>query len=164
MAKNARIEAAERYRRLQLENINATFEATKKQAMDEFEEEVSNLKSKMQNALIDKQKRIEDEKNDQIPFPEEFIERGVTTRKLRRRSGKVLENDKAETDKADRTLRGDGTSGLGAIGGTAGAGGGIPYTYSTYKKKLPMLNINLSLKDDEIMDDLAAINKRAGRR
>ena len=62
--KNAKIEAANRYKKLQLDNINSLFEAAIKQATSEYETEMGKLKEKMVNSLMDRQKRLEEEHSD----------------------------------------------------------------------------------------------------
>ncbi|KAL6046761.1 Suppressor of defective silencing 3-like [Balamuthia mandrillaris] len=54
---------AEKWKEYQLENIKHVYEAQKKQADDEFEEEKLRLRDQMANQILDKQKKLEEEKN-----------------------------------------------------------------------------------------------------
>jgi breast cancer metastasis-suppressor 1-like protein len=61
--KEEKVWAAEQWKQYQLMNINNVFEAEKKMAEDEFQSEKDQLKEKMVVALQDKQKKLEEEKN-----------------------------------------------------------------------------------------------------
>jgi hypothetical protein len=85
--RNARIEAAERICRAQIEGLIRKFEADKKQATDEAAEELRRIKHDMLHALVDRHKRGLDEGS------EEF-----RARKLRRREGSVSASNASAAD------------------------------------------------------------------
>jgi Sin3 histone deacetylase corepressor complex component SDS3 len=60
--KTDRILAAEQWKQYQLQNINNMFEAERKQAEEEYKSEKRQLRERMINAIVDKKKKLTEEK------------------------------------------------------------------------------------------------------
>jgi len=100
------------------------FEAEKRQAEDEFKAEKEDLKRRLLNEIIEKQRKLEEEKNS-ISLEEGSETRNNFTRKLRRR-----QYEPTPSSSTTNQLR---------------------------KKHTPQ--INYTLKESEILDDLYSIRR-----
>jgi len=131
--KNEKLWAAQQWREYQLQNINQVFESEKRQAEDDFKGERSQLKERMVVAIEDKVKKLEEEK----------VTLNLT--------------DGSDTRIMTRTLRRRGKDTASTLGSTFSSS-----SSQTTKKRSnpPSINYLLVLKESEILDDLAAIQKR----
>ena len=84
--KQEKMAAADQWRQYQLSNINAAFDAERKSADDEYRTEKENIREKMLNLLLERQRKLEEEMN-QFSLKElEYADARAVTRKLRRRA------------------------------------------------------------------------------
>jgi len=122
--KISKITSSDLWKQYQLNNINSMYEAEKRQAEDEFKSEKEELKRRLLNEIIDKQRKLEEEKSS-MSLEDGSETRSNFTRKLRRRA-----YEPTPTAASANQLR---------------------------KKHTPQ--INYTLKESEIMEDLYSIRR-----
>jgi len=83
-AKNDKVAAAEQWRQYQLQNINNMFEVEKQQAEEEFATEKRLLKDRLLNTILEKKKKITEDK---MTMNITDTTDARSTRQLRRRGG-----------------------------------------------------------------------------
>ncbi|ELR22474.1 CCAAT/enhancer-binding family protein [Acanthamoeba castellanii str. Neff] len=128
--KNSKVWMAEKWKEYQLQNIEHVFQFECLQAEEEYNHERRSLRDEMANEILDKQKKLEEEKST-------MSLRGDGNGDARAVKGRVLRNRRGGKDKD----------------------GGYGQAYSRHKTAQPP-HINYTLNDDEIMTDLSLMKKR----
>lgn len=144
-----KIWSAEKWKEYQIKNIENIFESEKKQAEDEFKLEKRNLKDRMLTVALEKRKKLVEEKLNLI------LTDKYSSRNLRKRSSNILETVPTIVIPTPASVAPANNGSTTPTNGTSGN----PDSPNFSRRRLNPPQINYTLKDSEILEDLALIQK-----
>eukprot|EP01088_Endostelium_zonatum_P019459 TRINITY_DN6730_c0_g1_i1.p1 TRINITY_DN6730_c0_g1~~TRINITY_DN6730_c0_g1_i1.p1 ORF type:complete len:270 (-),score=84.94 TRINITY_DN6730_c0_g1_i1:103-912(-) len=154
--KREKLRSANKWREYQLQNITHTHDSEVLQAEQEFEAERQAIKTKMASDLLERQKKL-DEEREAIIIAEQKLEKKPRTTRPRKRSNSVANSTNSNTLPPV----------VGIMAGDKGDDRNFPTgdppvpTLTPIRMNIPGLkpNIIYTLKDDEILEDIERMKK-----
>eukprot|EP01112_Ceratiomyxa_fruticulosa_P019957 TRINITY_DN6665_c0_g1_i1.p1 TRINITY_DN6665_c0_g1~~TRINITY_DN6665_c0_g1_i1.p1 ORF type:complete len:285 (+),score=69.50 TRINITY_DN6665_c0_g1_i1:378-1232(+) len=153
LSRDEKINQAEQWRRYQLQNIENIFASEKNQAEEEFKGEKRQLKERMINNIVDRGRRIIEERSS-LSLNDGIDSRSNSnTRQLRRRAA----DSKSTTNAANAVLSIANGINNNNLGGSGQFDRDTTQFPLPQKRKLNPPHINYTLRESEIEEDLKLI-------